>query len=112
MILLPREISAAQISRACVGGGLHVLGFAPLTQLSYAKEFSPSPLVHSLSLTHLVDPLSDRNVRFYIGNHDTRVGTRNCFDVIDTLSPGPNGWADVVDALSLVSLFFQMSLEA
>ena len=66
-----------------------ILGFAPLTHLSYAKEFqaiSHTPLVQSLSLTHLADSLSERNVRFYIGNHDTRVGTRHCFDLIDTLS--------------------------
>ena len=33
------------------------------------------------------DPLSShRKLRFYIGNCDQRVGTRNCFDFVDKLS--------------------------
>lgn len=60
-----------------------LLGFAPLTRLSALKEFAPlkgHPLVHSFDLTHQAPRLSDRHTRLYIGNHDTRVGTRACFD--------------------------------
>jgi predicted esterase len=66
-----------------------LLGFAPLTKLSFAKEFraSQNPArIASLDLIHLVDRLTDRKVRFYIGNHDTRVGTANCFQWIEALS--------------------------
>jgi hypothetical protein len=66
-----------------------ILGFAPLTKLSFAKEFqdlSAHPIVASVALEHLVDKLSDRHLRFYIGNLDTRVGTRHCFDFIEKLS--------------------------
>jgi esterase FrsA len=66
-----------------------VLGFAPLTKLLFAKEFqhiSHLPPVKSLSLEHQVGNLFDRNLRFYIGNLDTRVGTRHCFDFIEKLA--------------------------
>ncbi len=66
-----------------------ILGFAPLTKLSFAKEFqnySHDPAVDSLSLEHLALQLANRHVRFYIGNLDTRVGTRQCFDFIEKLS--------------------------
>jgi predicted esterase len=66
-----------------------LLGFAPLTRLSFAKEFQQmqnNALVHSLSLISLVDALTDRKVRFYIGNRDTRVGTAFCFQFIEALS--------------------------
>lgn len=61
----------------------HLLGFAPLSRLSKLKEFHPlaeNPAVHRLDLTHLANPLSDRHVRLYMGNDDTQVGTRECFD--------------------------------
>jgi predicted esterase len=63
-----------------------VLGFAPLTKLSYAKEFQAlhnHPIVLSLDLEHLADRLSHRKVRFYIGNCDARVSTRHCFDCLE-----------------------------
>lgn len=97
-VLDPEKLAVAGLSRgafiaahaaAAIPEFRYILGFAPLTQLSYAKEFqtlSHTPLVQSLSLTHLADPLSERSIRFYIGNHDTRVSTRLCFDLIDTLS--------------------------
>ncbi len=61
----------------------HVLGFAPLTRLCKIKEFASlqeNRLAHSLDLSHLGEKLSDRHLRLYIGNDDTRVGTRDCFD--------------------------------
>ncbi len=60
-----------------------LLGFAPLTKLHKAKEFAQMqdhPLVRSLALETLAEFLCDRHVRLYIGNYDTRVGTRSCFD--------------------------------
>ena len=66
-----------------------ILGFAPLTQLGYAKEFEQiqeHPLVDKLSMKKLIPLLIGRNVRFYIGNHDERVGTRNCFDFVESLA--------------------------
>lgn len=61
----------------------YLLGFAPLTRLGSIKEFAllqHHPLVGSFDLIHLAELLSDRYVRLYIGNHDTRVGTKECFD--------------------------------
>ncbi len=60
-----------------------LLGFAPLTRLSKIKEFAhmeENGLANRLDLIHLSSSLADRPVRLYIGNHDTRVGTRECFD--------------------------------
>lgn len=66
-----------------------ILGFAPLTQPVFAKEFQELahlPLVHSLSLEYLTEKLIDRPLRYYIGNLDTRVGTRLCFDFVEKLA--------------------------
>jgi predicted esterase len=65
-----------------------ILGFAPLTRLSKIKEFASlahNPLVNELDLIHLADTLSDRHLRLYIGNHDTRVGTRECFNFLEQI---------------------------
>ena len=66
-----------------------ILGFAPLTKLSFVKEsasLTDDPAVNALNLTHCVPSLIDRSLRFYIGNCDTRVSTRHCFDFIESLS--------------------------
>lgn len=57
----------------------HLLGFAPLTRLTKLKEFAH---LHDNRLDlHLLAPaLADRHVRLYIGNDDTQVGTKECFD--------------------------------
>lgn len=60
-----------------------LLGFAPLTRLSLLKEFSSMqdhPLVNNLDVVNLSASLADRHSKFYIGNRDTRVGTRECFN--------------------------------
>lgn len=57
----------------------HLLGFAPLTKLGKLKEF-PSPYNGQLDLDHLAPLLADRHIRLYIGNDDTQVGTKECFD--------------------------------
>jgi predicted esterase len=66
-----------------------VLGFAPLTKLSFAKEFASiahEPKLKAFDLTELVGKLKSRKLRFYIGNLDARVSTRLCFDFIEKLS--------------------------
>ncbi len=65
-----------------------ILGFAPLTHLAVAKEFPESAhslLMCTLKLNNLENALADRRLRFYIGNHDTRVGTKHCFDFFSSL---------------------------
>ena len=60
-----------------------ILQFAPLTRLSKAKDFEAikdHPLVHALDVFPLAKQLSNRHIRFYIGNKDTRTHTKSCFD--------------------------------
>ncbi|MBY0528595.1 MAG: dienelactone hydrolase family protein [Rhabdochlamydiaceae bacterium] len=67
----------------------HIVGFAPLTKLSSIKEFQSlthNTLVQSLDLTRLIESLADRTILCTIGNLDTRVGTRHCFDFIEELA--------------------------
>jgi len=64
----------------------NILGFAPLTSLSYLEEFQGNPQGENYNLVHLNPKLIHKNLRFYIGNHDTRVGTENCFQFINELS--------------------------
>lgn len=67
-----------------------LLGFAPLTELSQLKEFAQPTLQRhatGLDLVHLVDQLIHvRNIRFYIGNLDTRVNTDACYRFIRILA--------------------------
>ena len=55
----------------------HILGFAPLTTLPYAQE---------LDVEALAPKLFSRSIRFYIGNHDIRVGTEAAFACIHTFA--------------------------
>lgn len=58
-----------------------LLCFAPVTKLSFIREFKGIPsLVDHLDLLHLAQKLSDRHIKLYIGNEDTRVGTQECFE--------------------------------
>lgn len=63
-----------------------ILGFAPLTKLSYAKEFQNGPDVSHFDLETLASKLYDRKIRFYIGNIDSRVSTRNTFELVSHLA--------------------------
>lgn len=73
---------------------LHTLiGFAPLTELVQLKEFASgsAPMLQrratELDLVHQVDNLTHvRNIRFYIGNLDTRVNTDACYRFIRRLA--------------------------
>ena len=63
-----------------------ILGFAPLTQsVPYENNEDPS-IYEPLSLSHLAPLLIHKHLRFYIGNHDQRVGTDLCFEFIKTLT--------------------------
>lgn len=67
----------------------YIIGFAPLTNLVKGKDFSElqkNSLVHSLSLHQNIEPLVGKEIRFYIGNRDLRVGTDLCFDFIRELA--------------------------
>ncbi|QZA59120.1 hypothetical protein [Candidatus Rhabdochlamydia porcellionis] len=91
-LILPNKIATMGLSRGALIAA-HVaaknpeipywLGFAPLTKLSFLPGFSD---LVSWDLVHIVDLLSDKKTRCYIGNRDVRVGTRNCFDLIETLT--------------------------
>jgi len=60
-----------------------VLAFAPVTKLGNAKEFShlqDHPAVKSYDAETISEPICNRHVRIYIGNDDTLVDTRSCFE--------------------------------
>jgi len=61
-----------------------ILGFSPLTKLSCCKEFIHFPH-QELDLETLAPRLVGKKLRYYIGNHDTRVSTRSCFEFIEKL---------------------------
>ncbi len=66
----------------------YILGFAPLTHLSFSLEFADlkdRPEVQAFSIEALKDQLCDRHIRFYIGNRDLRVGTTLCFESVKEL---------------------------
>jgi Prolyl oligopeptidase family len=67
----------------------NILGYAPMTDLMALSEFqglADHPLVQGLSLMHLLEKLADKRIRFYIGNRDIQVGTKQCFDLIHALT--------------------------
>lgn len=64
------------------------VGFAPLTRLGTIKEFQhlkDAAHVKRWDLHHLAEKLSDRHSFFFIGNEDSRVGTKDCFDFVTEL---------------------------
>jgi len=66
-----------------------ILGFAPLTAFDLMTDFKDTKIpehIKKMALVHLVDQLVCKEVRFYIGNHDLRVGTRSCFTFIEALT--------------------------
>jgi len=90
-LLIPNKIATMGLSRGAFIAA-HVaaknpnipywLGFAPLTKLSYLEDFSE---LLQWDLTYIIPSLSDKKIRCYIGNRDVRVGTRHCFDLIESL---------------------------
>lgn len=64
-----------------------ILGFAPLTRLRVLDDIhSSEPLHDQIDLTAQINHLIQTSLRFYIGNHDTLVGTNSCFTFIHSLS--------------------------
>lgn len=66
-----------------------VVGFSPLTtffSIQGGEAYLDHPLIASYALLSKVDALVDRKLIYYIGNHDTRVGTERCFDFIQSLT--------------------------
>lgn len=65
-----------------------VLGFAPLTQPKPLEELQSFPELSfdQISLTAIAEKLIHTRLRFYIGNHDQRVGTDACFHFIHHLT--------------------------
>lgn len=91
-LILPNKIATMGLSRGAFIAA-HVaannptipywLGFSPLTKLSFLEGFSG---LAQWDLIHIIDSLSDKKIRCYIGNRDLKVGTRNCFDLIESLA--------------------------
>lgn len=93
----PSKLGAAGLSRgAMIAAHLaareekfrYLVGFAPLTRLCYIREFEnllENPIANQLDLVHLADQLGERHIKLYIGNEDTQVGTRECFDFLEAL---------------------------
>lgn len=64
-----------------------ILGFAPLTTLETVKELQDfGAALFPLSLQALIPELTDKTMRFYIGNYDTLVSTKRCFSFIHELT--------------------------
>jgi hypothetical protein len=89
------NISIAGLSRgafvACHIASRHplinkIVGFAPLTTLAKVKEFKDVPYNKNLDLINIASSLIGKELRFYIGNTDTRVGVESCFEFINALS--------------------------
>lgn len=97
-LLIPGKCAVAGLSRGAfmathaaaeIAEMTTILGFAPLTQLTFAKEFqelSSHPLALSLNISQLLPSLIGKTLRFYIGNRDIRVGTARCFQCIEALT--------------------------
>jgi esterase FrsA len=92
----PKKLAAAGLSRGGLAA-LHaaarderfrsVLAFAPITKLSALKEFhSLKTQAQVFDAENVADSLCDRSVRLYIGNCDTRVDTRSCFEFASALA--------------------------
>lgn len=98
----PSRIAAAGLSRGGLFASLlaarmpeikTVLGFAPLVRLNFAKEFHPlahHPIVASHDVSREAHRLASKRLRYYIGNCDTRVSTRACFECIEEIVEAAN----------------------
>jgi esterase FrsA len=96
-ILQPSHIGAAGLSRGGFAATLlaaaepsisTLLGFAPLTDLSFLQEYQKnaiSPLA-SHRLSALAEALTDKHIAYYIGNRDTRVSTEACFHSVQAFT--------------------------
>lgn len=66
----------------------YLVGLAPLLRLDTIKEFQDvnSKLIDKYALTELSQQLIDKVVSLYIGNRDTRVGTKTAYTFIEMLT--------------------------
>lgn len=67
----------------------YILAFAPLIDLYSLSEFASikdNLLIQSLHPNKLSSSLIEKEIRMYIGNNDTRVGTQNAFSFIEKLN--------------------------
>lgn len=65
------------------------VGFAPMTELTYAKEFKKdrtNPKATQYNLMNHTEALCEKKIRYYIGNRDLRVGTDKCFAFIEAMA--------------------------
>ncbi len=97
-----KRLAVAGLSRGGLLGALlaarmpeiqTVLGFAPLVKLTIAKEFhsmAHHPTVLSYDISREAFRLGPKRLRFYIGNCDTRVSTRACFECVEELVAAAN----------------------
>jgi hypothetical protein len=62
----------------------HIVGFAPLTDLTKAKEFRdlPSSIHLPKPISFLKESLIHTSLKFFIGNQDTRVSTHRALETI------------------------------
>lgn len=69
---------------ACEPRVKYLVGFAPLTKPQPIEEFISYPSAHydDIALIKSADKLINTNIKFYIGNSDTRVGTDACYSFI------------------------------
>jgi len=66
-----------------------IVGFAPMTELTFAREFKTlqgQKEVEAFNLEKHIKILSEKKIRFYIGNRDLLVGTDKCFHLIRLLA--------------------------
>ncbi len=82
-VLIPEQLAVSGLSR---GGFIAAHLAAEVPELKTILAFAPLTRFADMDIEHLCPKLFDRKVRFYIGNHDTRVGTDHCFQFIHKLS--------------------------
>lgn len=97
-IAAPSKIAVSGLSRgsflaaalaASVPHVNSILGWAPVTTLATLLEFKElhnHPLLDSFSPSRILPQLIHKKLRYYIGNQDTRVGTKECFEFVFRLA--------------------------
>jgi predicted esterase len=88
-----------------LGNAAGVVGYAPLTRISYLSELKG--VGQSLDLHALVPRLTRTPIRFYIGNRDLRVSTDACYAFIREVAEA--GYADGVRS-PMAELFITRSI--
>jgi esterase FrsA len=89
LIGLSRGVLFAAHVAARIASLKMLLGFAPLTKLSLTKEFldlKDNDLVCSMDLEKQIPALINKKIRFYVSNRDTRISTKECFELIHNLA--------------------------